>query len=61
MVDKDTALQNTTDWIINCSIKDFLEFFNSLPESDTEQNNPNLGSIIDSFPDFESLENQDNI
>lgn len=60
-MNKYQALQNTTDWIVNCSIEEFMGGFNNLLFSDTEQDSPNLGSIIDSFPDFEFLENQDSL
>lgn len=61
MDDKYQALQNTTDWIINSSVEEFMEGFNNLPKHEVNENNPSLGSIINSFPDFESLENQDNL
>lgn len=49
MIDKYTALQNTTDWIKNSSIEEFMEGFNNLPVHEMNENNSSLGTIIDSL------------
>lgn len=48
MIDKYTALQNTTDWIVNSSIEEFMSTFNELGDN---YEGITLGEYIDLFLD----------
>lgn len=50
MIDKYTALQNTTDWIVNSSIEEFMSTFNELGDN---YEGITLGEYIDLFLDTE--------
>lgn len=56
MIDKYTALKNTTDWIVNSSIEEFMSTFNQLGDN---YEGITLGEYIDLFIDTDLI--NDNI